>query len=479
MHPESANRETPSELPAKTHFLVVIWQRKSLLLLGVIIGMALGLFYYSQQPKKYQSSAQMYVMKRRAEPLPMSGPDARVAFVEDYVATQEALMKSHEVLRRAASQLEGTALHQPPTGSDLVGFIAQGLTINRLKDAGTGGNSNVLTVSFRGPSSEDCAIVINAVMDGYRESLKGAVSTFTDENLDQVAKGLLDTKVKLDAAEKEFQEVHKNLRASEQLTVADLKSRINVNETKRAELVLRRIDVKSRLELITDNLKKGDGSKQDGATLLALFDLSSPGRKDRLQPESLSTATTPEGSLFALKLQEEELLQTLGRDHPQVIALRRRSELLRDHLQERDALQTGESGNKKIDYADPLVLLEKVLVKELESNQKQQKELDELLTKDRGAAKSLDEHVVTEMLMRERTDRLRKQYDNYTERQQQINLTRDAPLFDARVITPRRSRREDKPHFVSVPRDWWFRRAAFRGRSRLFSRDHRQKLSLG
>ena len=67
-------------------------------------------------------SAQLYVQKRRADPLPAAGTtDSRAAFIEDFLATHEQLIRSTEVLTLAGRHLERMALEKPPVGGDYVG----------------------------------------------------------------------------------------------------------------------------------------------------------------------------------------------------------------------------------------------------------------------------------------------------------------------------------------------------------------------
>src|SRR5512142_1376632 len=75
------------------HPLAIAWQRKSLIGLGLCVGLALGLLYYSQATPIYQSTAQVLVVRKRAEPLPVAGAGAvQQVFVEDYLATHTILI---------------------------------------------------------------------------------------------------------------------------------------------------------------------------------------------------------------------------------------------------------------------------------------------------------------------------------------------------------------------------------------------------
>ena len=93
----------PNEMPANPNggFLTVLWQRKALVLLGLVLGLVGGAIYYWQSPLVYQTTTQMWVIKKNAS-LPMSsGVDPRMTYVEDYMATHLYVLRSPVVFDRA------------------------------------------------------------------------------------------------------------------------------------------------------------------------------------------------------------------------------------------------------------------------------------------------------------------------------------------------------------------------------------------
>jgi uncharacterized protein involved in exopolysaccharide biosynthesis len=72
--------------------LSVAWKRKALLILGIAGGLALGVLYYSQKSPVYQSTAQMLVVKKRAEALPASQTGVQQIYIEDYLTTHVILI---------------------------------------------------------------------------------------------------------------------------------------------------------------------------------------------------------------------------------------------------------------------------------------------------------------------------------------------------------------------------------------------------
>src|SRR5437763_3488540 len=120
--PEQTSRAGPS-------LLQVAWQRKSLVILGLMIGLVLGLLYYAQRPPVYASSAQVLVVKRNPyEPTLNVGPDGRYGAMEDYMSTQSVLLKSPVVITLVAKKPEMKDLRSLPNEDD-------GVCVNLVREA--------------------------------------------------------------------------------------------------------------------------------------------------------------------------------------------------------------------------------------------------------------------------------------------------------------------------------------------------------
>jgi uncharacterized protein involved in exopolysaccharide biosynthesis len=382
-------------------FFRVLWRRKTLVAFGLVVGLLVGLFKYIQEPPKYGVTAQLMVLKRRAEPVSASavgGSSVQVGVIEDYVATQEALIQSHEVLWRAAKRLEtGAMLRSPPVGGDYIGHIAMGLKVVRSKDIATGASSNILNISYRGLSAEDGPVIVNAVVEGYREAISGAISSVTDESLKQIEKGRGDAERRLAECRKEYQDVHEKIRSLSPLPGNDLKARINLNEGKRADLLQRKIELDSRLQLVQKGIKDG----QNREVLLSILQMTSPDTK---------AIPSTEDVLLKLKIQEEEMLEYLGAGHPAIINLRKRRDMIQKHLRGQTNLD-----NRK-PAGDGLDVHMQVLFLQLEVIKLQSSVLQGLLEDDRAAVAKLDGVTVQEMLLSQECERLRKHVVYYDER---------------------------------------------------------------
>src|SRR5436190_8633835 len=87
--------------------LQIAWQRKSLVILGLMIGMVLGLLYYAQRQPIYQATAQILVVPKTPGGVITNEKEGRTVYMEDYMATQSALIKSPVIIEKAVRALGG------------------------------------------------------------------------------------------------------------------------------------------------------------------------------------------------------------------------------------------------------------------------------------------------------------------------------------------------------------------------------------
>jgi len=117
------------------NLLFGVLRRWPWLLLGLAAGLVLGLLYHMQSAPVYQSTAQLLVIKNRPEMTTTGGTDARVQFVEDYVATQVLYLKSERILELAAKRLDNHKPFQvepPLSEAERVGFLIKRFSVARV-----------------------------------------------------------------------------------------------------------------------------------------------------------------------------------------------------------------------------------------------------------------------------------------------------------------------------------------------------------
>src|SRR5262249_18024584 len=102
--------------------------------------------------------------------------------------------------------------------------------------------------------------------------------------------------------------------------LSSLQERINKFDGKLAELSVRKDEINTTKEMVTSLLKKGESR----SAVLKIVERSVSPKQGG--PE----IRTPEDMLITLQMQEEELKQDYGKDHPQMVNIRRRIQALKE-----------------------------------------------------------------------------------------------------------------------------------------------------
>ncbi|MFL5328014.1 MAG: polysaccharide biosynthesis tyrosine autokinase [Gemmataceae bacterium] len=210
------------EMPAtrsSVNLLQVIWQRKSLVILGIVLGTVGGFLYYAQRAPTYMSRAAALVVPKNADALMRM--NLNELLMHDYMQTQTTVLRSHEIARRAAStkevkdMIDAGSLKSFPGAKfdDVVTGIMESLTVsreNREGNAQTTGN-NVVILSFKGPDSRECEIFLRNIIKGYQDFLDETYERTSKDFQEKVieARNTLDVKVQeAEKALKKFRDEH-------------------------------------------------------------------------------------------------------------------------------------------------------------------------------------------------------------------------------------------------------------------------------
>ena len=167
------------------NFLITVLRRWPLVLLGIIGGIIFGLAYYAQSAPVYESRAQVLVIKRGLGGI-IGGDSARFSYMEDYVSTQQTLLKSKKVMKAAALRLREIKLNQPLSDDPDIrtDSLIGGVTVSRDKESGGGVvGSNVLNLTFRSGDNGDTRKILETVITAYQEELKTVYDQQTTDEI--------------------------------------------------------------------------------------------------------------------------------------------------------------------------------------------------------------------------------------------------------------------------------------------------------
>src|SRR5438552_107289 len=147
-HPHGPAAPETAHNPSGLDLLSLAWRRKSLLALGAMIGLVLGGIYYSRLTPVYQASAQVLVVKKNNDALPMQGVDARYGYFEDYLGTHKEIIRSPRIIKRAVDDGDLKTLKSFAGQGDPTRSIIGSLTIAR--DTKEGGANTILLLTYQG-----------------------------------------------------------------------------------------------------------------------------------------------------------------------------------------------------------------------------------------------------------------------------------------------------------------------------------------
>ena len=406
--------------PAARSFLQVFWQRKAFVLLGAFVGLALGFLYHMQRPAVYQSSCQILVIRKRAEAMPLAaGTDPRTGVVEDYMATHLVLLRSPLILERAVKKRDLGSLKTFENVGDPVGAILGGLTVARDTKETAGAPNNILQLTYRGPVAEDCGKVLTAIVESYQEFLDITYRNVSDQTLELITKARDILKRDLSESEEKYLKFRQNSplfwvndkgASVEQMRVADF-------ETNRSQLVLRKTELRERIDALEKAIKEGRGMDVLPAIQAGM---TGPDGKP------LANERYVEEPVLPLILEEQKLLEDFGEDHPQVKSVRKRIETVRTHLRKISPQPT---------ETDPAKRALGVLQFELSETEVTLKSVSEMLDKMKAEARSLGNESIQEAHLRTEVARIQLVYDGTIKRLTEINLVRDSGGFDARPLS--------------------------------------------
>jgi succinoglycan biosynthesis transport protein ExoP len=365
------------------NLLFGVLRRWPWLLLGLAAGLVLGLLYHMQSAPVYQSTAQLLVIKNRPEMTTTGGMDARVQFVEDYVATQVLYLKSERILELAAKRLDNYKPFQvepPVSEAERVGFLMKRFSVAREKEPGSNTMSNIVQLTFKAAHPADSPKYLRAIIEAYRADLGTVYEGASEVQVDGLEREIAALRKGLATINKELKDFGLLLRGDpgtgqvgiSQEELSSVRARVSRNHDAEATLLLRKIAIDGELETI----KKAGETR---ATRRAVMDrLGIPSdRSWLLGPDSKD----PDGTLNFMKMKRAEMSTKYGPGHPDMVALNRQIDLLEKEVAERGGPPHDELDRHRIKLENELAAIEKqlaVLKEDIVRDETKTTKMDEL-----------------------------------------------------------------------------------------------------
>ena len=410
--------------------LEIAWNRKSLIALGVGVGLIVGLLYYAQTTPVYQSKAQILVVKKR--PDTFTGIDTRNLSIEDFVATHKTLIESPTIIDGAIQRRNLASLECFAGKEELTELIQRSLIVTRNRSSGT--NNNVLDLSFRTTKPAESAVVLNAIIESYKDYLDLTYRNISDDTLKLItqARDVLQQDLKKqDTAYRAFRQEAPLLLSRNKDGASLTQERLSSIESKRSALLVRKAEIQGYLQAIDSGLKTG-GSQESLLAMVSEWSTKIEG--DVHRP---SERLTLNNQLYPLLQEEQKLLETRGENHPEIKALRQRIEIARVYLASPTAAwrQPTKAGNNDVSKP-PVEMFRDYFTQQLNHVQLSEKLLSNLYKEEFTAAKALANYEVEDDKQRRDITLTEKLLDSIIKKLEDVNLVKNVGGYDAKTIAP-------------------------------------------
>lgn len=412
--------------------LRLAWRRKSLLALGLVIGIILGALYYVQKTPVYEASARVLVIEKRPEVV--TGQQIVKSQIEDYASTHRILITSPIIVQRAIDQFDLGSLECLQDSENLQSDIVDHLTVSRVtRDA-----DSVLQLSFKSTLSNECGVVVNAILTSYQKFLEESYDDMSEDTVGLIteARDILETDLR--AKEKQYLSFRENapLIWNGEDEVNPGKDRLAAIELERSNLLLRKAELQGKLETITKAMKSGKSQRQ----LVALVsDLS----EDTTDSEgNIRNESSLRSELLPLLLEEKRLMEDFGASHPYVLAVRERIKATRNFFALPSAAYVApsdanpESAVPTTESDDVVKLYVEYLGNEIERMDTSEGVLSDLYEAELQDARQLNSFALRDEEFRTDISRSQALYDGLIERLQEASLIKDYGGFKAQIIAP-------------------------------------------
>ena len=392
----------------------IMWRRKWIVLCVVIISGALGYLYYLQATRIYRSTARILLVKKDANPVTPGDGRRESAYggYEDTLSTHMLLICSPLIVNKAVERFHLDTLESLKNAHEPTAAIIQGLTATRAGDKTTP-DPNVLDLHYEGVDPGDTAQILSGVVQSYQEHLRDTFQNFSEETLqlisqakDELAKQISEK----ETAHRQF--LHESpllWQGRESTNLHEL--RMVEIEKARSQLLVQNAQIEAEIKAIEAALKQG-GNREALAMLAskakANAEKGAHGPREELQQR-----------IFNAMVEQQELLEDYGPEHPKVKAVDKRMRMLREQLGNMPLPETA-------DTADFLAVYLDSLRQELRVGVQRLGEYTSLFDQERNEAKDLAQFHLQDEVYRNDIGRCKQMFDAVIKRLEEISLVKDA-----------------------------------------------------
>ncbi len=458
------------ESNVQINLIATLRRRWEYVVFGTSLGVALAVLYFFTATPMYQSDIEILVGQRSSE-LTNSGTITGAhasgdAIQEDQLATHMRLFVGRRLLAEA---IDFGKLKELPSfkqsaanGINPIDYILSNLTVKRGGD-GTARDAMVLRASYRDPSPENAAFVLNSIYSSYKQYVESHGEDSSDQAVQLIEDARQTHELELAAADNEYREFVQSVAA---LVDGDKLQDVHKDRMGKLETELNAVrnqlaEQKSRLEVITTY---GDRPQDEASSQMNYLALLSQKEVERLklfldmtrgevqseafqaeQPIRQEAARVQYQRLLELIQKERALSDAFGANHPLVDMAKKEIETTRTFM-ESNAPSAAETTARKL---DPLAMLQtytQLLRNDISELEKRMVILLENSGKEMVEAKLVENDFMRGTSLRARLNRAQNRYDQVILRLQELNLSRSYAGFSTDLLAdPEPARRPAWP----------------------------------
>ncbi len=372
----STHKREPGENESRDDlmkFMSIFWERKSYVILGLVLGLVIGTIYYVKARAIFESRGRILVIKKGPDVLPLQSGDPRMPYIDDYVGNQQVLIRSPGVLKYMVCKPEKEnesresifnarrniydqfqALSFSKSEPQAIEQIMASLYVNRGADKekeGTSGGvpqsggQNVLTLVFRGTNMEDCHQVVRLLIEAYKVYLE---DNFRDVNQETVRLVMAAGKKQQENLDEKRAKYQKFLEDNPGVLVnrptggreAGVTDQYANLQRQQAELSLKKLDIESHIDSINRAMALPGFNRSVVVSLIKEFDRTTTDAVLRVPGGDL------DGSMLNLLLQEAALSEKFGPDYGPLKSLHRSMDVIKKMIAQRDNMYSNNSGTE-------------------------------------------------------------------------------------------------------------------------------------
>lgn len=411
-------------------FVGFLRRRKSFVILMAAIGVGAGYLLFQRQLPQFRSDAWIQVIHRNSDPRLMTMMAEKDLSDADYV------IRSEKVLEAAYDdhlEKEKLSTFGGLEREEAVALMKEMLSTKNLSSA-------VVQISCTGSDPGDVRVIANAVAEEYKALQLDNYTTASDNLAKLLRSAKDDIQGKLQEAEKEYNEF---ARKSGLMTGGGNPHRVRAQAAQEqvSSLELQRAQLKAELS----ELKHALDTKGSREAILLLVNKqtanTATGKASGDAIESTVTnARTMAEALFPLLMKEASLKTKLGKDHPELAAIKLQIDLTRQHLQELSGMREAElselKGKDEEPVQDFLTVYLQSLDQELRILERQQNDLKLFAEAEEELARGLMNEENTERSLKNNIDRLSRLFDSTVLQINEIEIHSDMGGVTAQILAP-------------------------------------------